>query len=146
MHGFRGYLLQFINLATGDTYKLPNTLFYTDSWTITPDQVTDVDSQRDANNDLHRNVPGNVKSKIEFNTKDGMTLSEKVAMQTGMKTGLVDAKERKYYCRYWNDQENVYKDGYFYMPDVQYKIKHITEEDANSTMEYSPIRFSLIEY
>lgn len=146
MYGFLGYLLQFVNPTTEKTYKFPNTLFYLDSWNITPDQVTDVDSERDANNDLHRNVPGKVKAKIEFTTKDGMLLSEKFSMQAGMKTGLVNAKERKYYCKYWDDQENVYKTGYFYMPDIKYPIKQLTDCGENSSLQYGPIRFSLIEY
>lgn len=137
MSAFQGYLLKFGGTA------LPNKYIAYDDYGSTPNQRTELQAFRDMNNLLHRDTSPNQKTKIEFNTPV-MYLADKIAMQAVFAAGLIDANERKYNVTYWNDEENAYKSGEFYMPDVEFKIIRV-EEDTNDIL-YNKARFALIEY
>ena len=134
---FEGWLLKFGNKV------LPNKFLAYDDYTATPNQRTEVEAYRDLNNLLHRDTSPNVKTKIEFNTRP-LWLSEKIEMQSVFASGLINKSQRKYNVTYWNDEENAYKTGVFYMPDVDYKIIHVDEETKN--ILYNEMRFAIIEY
>lgn len=137
MSAFEGWLLKF-----GDTI-LPNNFIAYDDYTCTPNQRTELDAYRNLNNLLRRDTSENYKTKIEFNTRP-LYLPEKIQMQAVFANGLLVEKERKYRVTYWNDEENAYKTGEFYMPDVDFKIINVDEE--NNTILYNKMRFALIEY
>lgn len=134
---FQGWLLKFGNEI------LPNEFISYDDYTSTPNQRTEVEAYRDLNNLLHRDTSPNFKTKIEFNTRP-LWLSEKVRMQKIFSSGLVNKGERKYSITVWDDEENTYKTGLFYMPDVDYKIIDVDEETNN--ILYNKCRFAIIEY
>lgn len=134
---FEGYLLKFGSAI------LPNDFLGYDEYTSTPNQRTELESFRDLNNLLHRDTSPNVKTKIDFTTKP-LFLHEKQALQAVFASGLIDKRQRKYNVTYWNDEENAYKTGVFYMPDADYKIIRVDEQKKD--ILYNKTRFALIEY
>lgn len=137
MSNFKGYLLKF-----GDTV-FPHKYLAQDP-TLTPYQRTEAEAYRDANNDLHRITINNHKTKMEFTTKDGLTLEDKLVIKNAMDSGLINEVERKYRVTYWNDDINDYSTGDFYVSDVSYVPHYI--DRFKQTVVYKPITFTLIEY
>lgn len=141
---FEGYLLKF-----GDQ-QLENRFIAYENYKVTPDQRLEVEAYRDANGLLHRITAPQTKTKIEFNTRSGINLNEKIQMFNQINKGLVNEPtsrhQRKYSINYWDDENNIYKSGIFYMPDVEYTIRVILEDGINSNIIYNPIRIAFIEY
>lgn len=136
MEEFKGYLLKFGNAVLSNKYIQLNT------FQVIPDQRTELSAYRDNNNRLRRTTSPNHKTTIKFQTVPRLTLDEKRALQNQMLVGLLDYNERKYSITYWNDESNSYDSGEFYMPDVTFPIRKITE----SSIEYDSISFEFIEY
>lgn len=142
MSNFRGYLLKF------GTKQLLNKYIEYKSYKVTPDQRLEIEAFRDANYLLHRVTSPNYKTKIEFNTRGNMSGEEKVALFNEMKNGLVNEQQRKYNIQYWDMEKEQYITSAtgFYMPDIQFTIKKITDDGENSKIVYEPIRIAFIEY
>lgn len=134
MSNFRGYLLKFGDVIFPHQYLAQKP-------TLTPNQRTEAEAYRDADNNLHRVTISNFKTKLEFSTIP-VNLDEKIEIQNCMREGLIDNVQRKYRVTYWNDEENNYQTGLFYIPDVQFSPISITAD----TIKYDGISFSLIEY
>ena len=73
-----------------------------------------------------------------------MLLGEKIVFKAIVDSGLVLETERRVAITYWNSEEMEYKTGIFYMPDIEYEIKHVSESKFN--MLYSAFQIELIEY
>lgn len=123
---------------------LPNKYLAYESYKITPNQRTELSAYRDQNiNKLHRETIPYFKTKIDCDTKP-MYEREKMEMQEIMRSGLVNATERKYRVEYYDTENNVYKSGDFYIPDTEFSIIKVDDE-ANEIL-YNKIRLALIEY
>lgn len=134
---FEGWLLKF------GSKVVPNKYLAYDDYTATPNQRTEVEAYRDLNNLLHRDTSPNFKTKIDFNTRP-LYLAEKIDLQSTFASGLVNRAQRRYNVTYWDDEQNTYRTGVFYMPNVDYKIINVDEETKN--ILYNKMRFALIEY
>lgn len=132
---FQGWMLKFGSKVLSNKF-----LAYND-YTATPNQRTEVEAYRDLNNLLHRSTSPNFKTKIDFNTRP-MWLPDKVEMQSVFASGLIDRAQRKYNVTYWDDEQNTYKSGVFYMPDIEYKPIRV----VGNNILYNKIRIALIEY
>jgi hypothetical protein len=132
---FQGYFLKFGGSV------LPNKFLAYNDYSATPNQRTEIEAYRDLNNLLHRDTSPNFKAKIDFNTRP-MWLPDKIEMQSVFKSGLVNKAQRKYKVTYWDDEENAYKTGVFYMPDIEYKPIRV----VGNNILYNKIRIALIEY
>lgn len=132
---FQGWMLKF-----GSKVLLNKFLAYND-YTATPNQRSEVEAYRDLNNLLHRSTSPNFKTKIDFNTRP-MWLPDKIEMQSVFASGLIDRVQRKYKVTYWDDEQNTYKSGVFYMPDIEYKPIRV----VGNNILYNKIRIALIEY
>ena len=115
---FQGWFLKFGGSV------LPNKFLAYDDYSATPNQRTEVEAYRDLNNLLHRDTSPNFKTKIDFNTR------------------LVNRAQRKYNVTYWDDEQNTYRTGVFYMPDIEYKPIRV----VGNNILYNKIRIALIEY
>lgn len=140
MSNFLGYLLSF------NGTKLSNKYISFKSFKVSPDQRLEIEAYRDANSLLHRVTSSNFKTKIEFTTRGSITLSEKIDMFNEINQGLANKIQKSYNIEYWNDDTSSYKNGLFYMPNVEYTIKKITEDGSDSNIIYEPIRIAFIEY
>lgn len=112
---------------------------------ITPNQMQDLDSYVNGNGLLKRKVLNHSRTKIEWNTPY-LTYEDKcklmLTIRNGYKHGVGVYKERKIRIRYFNDWEDDYDTGTFYMPDVQFQYGGL----YHGAPMYLPIRLAAIEY
>lgn len=112
---------------------------------ITPDQMQDIDSYVNGNGLLKRKVLDHSRTKIEWNTPY-LTYEDKCRLiqlvRNAYKYGVGVYKERKVRIRYYNDWEDDYATGTFYMPDVQFQYGGL----YHGAPLYLPIRLAAIEY
>lgn len=130
MADFQGYLLKI------EGVELPNK--YIVDYMATPDQVQDKDSYQDVEGNLHREILPHTRSKLEFQTPI-MSLEEKIEFQSFFPNRKANPKIS---VEYWNDEDNAYVTGYFYVPDIQFKLLMI----IGNNIQYKPFRVALIEY
>lgn len=133
---FQGYLLKFGNTV------LPNKYLKFDSYSATPNQRTEIEAYRDDyTQELFRVTSEGVKTKIEAEVPP-MYLEDKIKFQNCIANGLVDKLQRKYTVTYWDDEENKYSTGMFYIPDTQFPIHML----KNNSILYNSFKLTLIEY
>ena len=132
---FQGWLIKF-----GETV-LPNK--YLEGYKETPNQRLELAAYRDTDALLHRETSPNFKSKIVLSVRE-LFLGEKIVFKAIVDAGIILDTERKVSVTYWNSEEMEYKTGIFYMPDIEYEVKHISEKKFN--MLYSAFQIELIEY
>ena len=110
-----------------------------------PSQMQDIDSYVNGNGYLKRKVLKHHRTKIEWNTPY-LTYEDKCklikAIRTGYKQGEGSYESRTIHARYYNDWEDDYSTGKFYMPDVQFQYGGL----YHGAPMYLPIRLALIEY
>ena len=136
---WKGYLLRAVETDT----ILDAKFIEESSYKATPNQREEIKAYRDENTrDLTRITAIGKKSKIIFNTRDNLHLKDKIKLQEFFTDAESDHNERKVLLEFWNDEENIYKQGYFYRPDIQFTIKKIEETD----IIYSKVEIHLIEY
>lgn len=133
---FEGYLMK----AFGTMF--PHKYIQISTYQTTPSQRQDLDSYQDSKGNLHRTVVPHDRSKIVFKTIDDLKLAEKQEIQAFFNGAMSNARERKITLTYWNDEDNMYKTGSFYIPDVTYPIKRIMGND----IVYDSVEYHLIEY
>ena len=90
---------------------------------------------------MQRKTLSNHKTNITFSTHI-LFLDDKIKIQNIINKGIVNSTQRKCKVEYWNDEENKYKEGYFYIPDVEFSVMDASSND----IQYNPITFELIEY
>ena len=136
---WKGYLIKTVSPEV----VLPAKFIEASSYKATPNQREEIKAYRDENTrDLTRITAAGKKSKIIFTTRDNLHLKDKIELQDYFYNAESDHNERKVQIQFWNDEENVYKTGYFYRPDIQFTIKKITEDD----IIYEKLEVHLIEY
>lgn len=129
---FSGYLVKVGN------YTIPLTYIKLESYKSMPDQRQDLDSYRDANGVLHRNVLAHTATKIEFETPY-LTHNQMRTLIQNIRANYIDSLARSCLVTYYNEETDTYKTGTFYMPgtmEYQWYNKEI----------YAPSRFAFIEY
>lgn len=129
---FNGYLLKVGN------YTIPLTFMKLESYKSAPDQRQDLDSYRDADGYLHRNVLPHTATKIEFETPY-MPMRDFQALMTGIKNNLTNVLARDCTLTYYDEETDSYKTGHFYMPGTM-------EYQMFNKNIYAPSRFAFIEY
>lgn len=124
---FQGWLLK-INGTEVDKKYIQN-------YKCTPNRQTDLDPWTDGTGETHRNILPHVRTTIALTTPP-LTLADKAAFK-----GLFPVRE-KIEIEYWNDDEDIYKTGVFYVSDVEYEYLGI----LNGVLYYRPVTFEFIEY
>ncbi len=137
MSAFEGWFIKF-----GDVI-LPNSYMYADGIESTPNQREQLKAYRDGNRLLHLETSPNHKTRIKFNIRELWT-DEKEAFQNVIKLATLNERQRKVAVTYWNDEDNVYKYGEFYYPDITYKVHRIDE--VKKQAEYNSFELELIEF
>lgn len=133
---FEGFLMKAVETT------FPHKYIQISTYKTTPSQRQDLDSYQDSKGNLHRTVVPHDRSKIVFKTIDDLKLAEKQEIQAFFNGAMTNARERKVTLTYWNDEDNIYKTGSFYIPDVTYPIKRIMGND----IVYDSVEYHLIEY
>ena len=136
MSAFAGYLLQNSLGETIDEY------IELESYDSTPNQREEIDAWRDDNTgELFRETAEGMKTVIHFTTTE-LNMEDKEAIQQFFKHATVIDKERKVQLTYWNDEDNAYKIGYFYRPNMEFTIQEYTADD----IIYASMSFEFVEY
>ena len=136
---FEGYLLKAV--ATGAIF--PNKYIEYESWESTPDQREEIKAYRDDNTrNLTRITAAGKKSIFSFNTREGIHLSDKIAIQQFFTSAESNAEQRRITLQFWNEETNSYDTGDFYRPNMAFPIKKITGND----IIYKSMKFDFVEY
>ena len=59
--------------------------------------------------------------------------------------GLLNLDQRKYSVKYWNLETGLYSEGEFYVPDIEYAISHISDNESGE-MQYEAFTLEMIQY
>lgn len=134
---WKGYLLKF------GTVEVPLSYIKMDDGNEqTPNQREEIKAERDDyTRKLTRVTADGMITKQSFVFRS-MNIKERRALNTVMKKGLVDEKQRKYHVTYWNDENLRYEEGDVYIPDITYKRK----EASDKTLIYHEFTMTLIGY
>lgn len=138
MAQFKGYLIRFPK----NNLKFPHNLIAKESYQATPLQRTEIKAYRDSNNLLRRVTSPNNKTKITFNTIDGLTLTQMQSIRNILNGAMSNSQQRKLNVEYWDDELLAYRTMTAYMPDITYTPKIITADN----IKYSAVTFTFIEY
>lgn len=114
-----------------------------ESYEVTPNRRQDLDSTRNANGYLMRNVLDHTATTIQMDTKP-LTNDKLAEMMRFITTRYTDAREKKVQLTYYCPDIDDYKTGLFYIPDVQYPIKKIDVD--TKTIWYKSFTIKFIEY
>ena len=134
---FEGYLLKM------GAEVFPLSFVYKESYEITPNRRQDLNSTRNANGVLQRNVLAHRPSTISLSTKP-MNNVELAKMMELITRNFVVENERKIELTYYCPDINGYKTGNFYMPDITFPINLVDIE--NNTILYNSFTLEFIEY
>ena len=113
-----------------------------DTYKCTPDQRQDVDSYRDLNQDLHRNVSPHYKSIVQFSTRAGLSETSLRTLIDLIQNNFSDTHERKAHIEYFNTDTGGYSSGDFYMVQPNYQIIRV---EGNEVF-YNTMEIKFIEY
>ena len=135
---FKGYLLK----VSGKDIIFDGAWITRKSYMALPNQRTEIAAYRDDYTQaLTRVTAPGLKTKITF-TIPQTNLETKGKIKQFFKAAEVVELERKVKLTYWNDEEDCYKDGFFYVPDLTFTIDDYTDTD----IMYEPLEVSLVEY
>ena len=113
------------------------------SWSSNPDQREEIRAYRDDNTRaLTRITAQGRKSIFSFATRNNLHLKDKIAIQKWFTEKEVNSTERKIQLTFWNEETNNYDTGYFYRPNMEFKIKSIIGND----IIYDSMQFDFVEY
>lgn len=129
------------NLVTFGGYTIPMELIKLDTYQVTY-STQDLDSYRDLDGTLHRNVLNNKVGKVEFNTPyiTGAKLEE---LMSGIRGAYGGTKEKTASCTFFVPELNSYITQKMYVPDITFKIYHIQDD---GDLLYDSVRIAFIGY
>ncbi|MBQ2902415.1 MAG: hypothetical protein IJE49_11300 [Agathobacter sp.] len=134
---FNGYLLKM-----GEDI-FPLFFVFKESYKVVPNRRVDLDSSRNANGKLQRNVLDHMPSTISFQTKP-MWNDELNEMMSFIRSHFSVEKEKKMILEYYCPDTDDYKTGEFYVPDIEYSISRVDLE--NNKIFYNGFQLEFIEY
>ena len=140
---FNGYFVKIKEKTAGQgDYTFPNSYISFES--PKPIRgVQDMDSYRDGDGKLHRNVLEHNVAKIEFQTRP-ITNRDYNAIMGEISARYTNSAERKMKAQLYLPELDTYTDWIdVYLPDPEITIISIVD---NNTLRYAPIRFACIEY
>ena len=145
MSNWQGYLFKktvTVGTSTVDVI-FPDRYIALESWDSTPNQREEIKAYRDDNTrNLTRITAQGKKSTFSFKTRKYLHLADKMEIQKFFTDSEVDANQRKIQLTFWNEEDNDYKTGYFYRPNMKFQIYKISNDD----IIYNEMSFELIEY
>ena len=132
MFGFEGWLLKVNGV------ELPTKYIRSDTYTVTPDQETDLDDYTDNDGIFHRNILPAKATKIEFN------LIPLRLVELRKVFDIIPLEDNEVQIEYWNPLKFAYQSGRTYVPDVSFEPYMIYR--GIKDILYNEIRIAFIEY
>lgn len=140
---FQGYLFAVKVPNTNNYINFPMKYIAFDKWSSTPKQREEVKAWRDDNTrELFRITAQGKKSVFQFTTRENLTDKDVEAILNFFTANEVNTEQRKVYLKYWNEESRAYSEGYFYRPNMPFKIKTI----RGNTIIYEALTIDCIEY
>ena len=136
---YAGYLLKIGN------YTLPFKYIKAESYKVFR-SVTDLDSYRDANGELHRTALSHVVYKCEFETPAMLTNDDVASLMAHIRDNYINEAERKVVMTLYIPETDSYETQDAYMPDPQFTIYMHDASQTVPVLKYNPIRFAFIGY
>lgn len=134
---FDGYLLK----MGADIFPL--SFVYKESYKVAPNRRQDLDSGRNANGVLNRNVLDHMPSTISFQAKP-MYNRDLNKMMSFIRSHYMVEKEKKLTLEYYCPDIDSYKTGEFYVPDIEFTINMVDVEKKE--ILYNGFTLEFIEY
>lgn len=125
---------------------IPKEYIQYNNYEATPNQRQDVDSQRDLNQDLHRNVSPHYKSVVKFTTRPLFEYQVRDLMDNYIRASYIDEKERKLEVEFFDPETGEYFSGEYYLVQPKFPIRVIEDRGNGLTIKYDPIDFEFIQY
>lgn len=133
---FSGYLVKV------GSYTIPLKYMRYESYQITY-YTQDLDSYRDSNGVLCRNVLQHKIGKLEFNTPI-MNNTDFSTLMSSLKAQMSDPTEKKASVTFYVPEDDAYVTQNMYIPDVVTKIRNVDE--GSNTISYQETRIAFIGY
>lgn len=133
---YRGYLVKF------GSHQLPNS--FLNEYTSTPNQRLEKKAWRDNTEYLQRITSPNFKTTLKLVVRS-LSQGEIDLFNSIKLNGLLNLDQRKYEIEYWNLETMDYASGEFYVPDTEYSLKHIADNDIGE-MYYKEFTLEMIQY
>ena len=133
---YNGYLVKF------GSYQMPNS--FLTRYASTPNQRIEKKAWRDNTQYLQRVTSPNYKTTLNLEIRP-LSHAEKDLFESVKENGLLDITQRKYSVEYWNLETGLYASGEFYIPDTEYAINHIADNDTGE-MYYEAFTLEMIQY
>lgn len=111
------------------------------SYTVSK-KVQDIDSYRDANGVLHRQVLGNAPLKIEFETRAMLNARQMSTLMNGLRANMSNTTERRALVTAYLPEEDRYVTQEMYMPDIEFSLYGNYKGD----LQYNSVRLAFIGY
>ena len=139
---YNGYLIKLKARGNHEAVNLPLKYMGIGSYNCTPNQRMESKASRSLTGVLHRTTVEHTPTKIEFDTPV-ISNTDVADLNDMIQDRWTNSLERKLEIQYYDMETDTYKDATVYMPDVTYKINHITQDNK---VYYKPIRYAFIEY
>ena len=140
---FEGYLFAVCDANFNVKKVFPNKYIQFNSWSSTPNQREEIKAYRDDNTrNLTRITAAGKKSVFSFKVRSPLHLEDKIIIQKFFTDYEIDKEQRKVNLRFWDDENNAYKTGTFYRPNMPFPIIKITDDD----IVYGELTIDCIEY
>ena len=133
---YKGYLVAF------GSYQLPNS--FLTRYVSTPNQRIEKKAWRDNTEYLQRVTSPNYKTTLNLEIRP-LSQAEKDLFESIKVNGLLDITQRKYSVEYWNLETGLYTSAEFYIPDTEYAINHIADNNTGE-MYYEAFTLEMIQY
>lgn len=147
---FQKYFIKAVSRRTTtfpfDDPTFPLAYMQADTYKTNPNQREEIKAYRDDNTrDLTRVTAEGKKTTIEFKLRS-VWLEEKMYIQGWFNNAEKNTQEaheqRKVQLEFWDEEENAYKTGYFYRPNLEFEILKVEGND----IKYKPLTIKLVEY
>ena len=134
---YSGFLIK-----VGDYIIPANKYIKADSYSVYRN-IQDLDSYRDANGFLHRNVLSHVANKVEFETPAMLTNIEFASLMKNIQRNYISSlEERKALVTLYIPEIDDYVTQEMYIPDIQFTIYGI----FGNVIKYNAFRLAFIGY
>ena len=124
-------------IKVGD-YPIPLRFMAYKTYVSAPDQTQDLDSYRDGDGLMHRNVLDHTVTKLKFETPI-MTNKQFRTLISNIRANMTDIIAKDVPLRYYDEWTDSYKNGNFYMPGTM-EFTHFNKQI------YEPTTITFIEY
>lgn len=131
-----------IYMGSGDGTALPAQYIKQESVELTV-HVQDLDSTRNANGTLIRNVLSHKSATVKFSTPV-INSTDMDTLMTFIRSRYTNQLQRKLHMRFWNTETASYFEGDFYMAEPTFVVKRV--DTSTNTIWYNETAFEFIAY